>query len=160
MKIGRLIRDEMLWTTVANKSKCYSSCVIAFVGGVFRVASLDMGIHSFYSKEFIGSDNFSETSRRYNQVADEIREYLREMRIPVSLLDDMMSVSHKNLKILNLEEIKKYSLIGVDPVYSQVMDKNGAARHQRKEEPTISDRNEPKLCSKIKEGYKGWCLED
>lgn len=124
MKIGKLIRERMIETAVAFDDICYSSCVMAFVGGVFRAGAGKMGIHSFYSEDFIGSGDYSKASEQYNLIADEVRTYLREMRIPVSLLDAMMAVTRKNIKILDVEEIKKYTLIGVDPVYSQVKEKS------------------------------------
>lgn len=101
---------------VAHDSVCYSACVIAHLGGVVRIP---MGIHSFYSNEFVGAENFASSSKKYNDISELVTAYLREMRVPTALLDEMMKVSHKSLKILDFEEMKRFGVIGQDPVYLQ-----------------------------------------
>ena len=85
-----------------------------------------IGIHSFYSEDFIGSTNYAEASERYNEISSEVEDYLKELRIPVSLLDEMKKVPHYNLKIFDGEfsgELGRHGVFGVDPVYAQVKEK-------------------------------------
>lgn len=120
MTIGRLIRQEMITTQVTRDSLCYSACVIAYLGGVQRIPVGPIGIHSFYSKEFIGAPNFSQASERYNEVSSQIENYLKELRIPASFLDEMKKVPHYNLKKLAFEDLERYGVFGIDPVYAQI----------------------------------------
>ena len=123
MKVGQLIRQEMITTQVTRDSLCYSACVIAYLGGVLRIPVGPIGIHSFYSNEFIGASNFAEASKRYNEILSQLESYLRELRIPVSFLDEMKKVPHYNLKKLEFEDLERYGVIGVDPLYAQMKPK-------------------------------------
>src|SRR5437773_11649083 len=89
MELGRTIRRGLMATQVTYDSRCYSSCVVAFVSGVIRGPVGPVGVHSFYSKEFIGLTEFEKASTRYNEVAGKVEAYLREMRVPTALLDEM-----------------------------------------------------------------------
>jgi hypothetical protein len=119
MKIGRVIRNNLMSVQVTHDSVCYSACVIAHLGGVVRIPVGPIGIHSFYSSEFVGAENFASSSKKYNDISELVTAYLREMRVPTALLDEMMKVSHKSLKILDFEEMKRFGVIGQDPVYLQ-----------------------------------------
>ena len=119
MRIGRVIRNNLISVQITHDSVCYSACVIAHLGGVVRIPVGPMGIHSFYSSEFVGSENFASSSKKYNEIAELVGAYMREMRVPTSLLDEMMKVSHKSVKILDFEEMKRFGVIGQDPVYLQ-----------------------------------------
>ena len=119
MAIGRLIRTHLLQTSVPDHSKCYSACVIAFVGGVERTSVGPLGIHSFYSEHLIGSRNFRYASAVYDTASEGLEAYLREMRIPLDLLDHMKRVSHEDMEILTAEQRQEYFLEGIDPVYRQ-----------------------------------------
>lgn len=123
MKIGRIIRDGLMATQVTRDSSCYSACVIAFIGGVIRIPVGPVGIHSFYSKELIGPSEFASVSQRYDAVSLQVEQYLRAMRIPVALLDEMKSIPHYNIQVLEFEEMKRLGVIGIDPVYAQIREK-------------------------------------
>lgn len=122
MEIGRTIRRGLMMTQVAYDSRCYSACVVAFVSGVIRAPIGEIGVHSFYSKEFIGLAAFPEASTRYNEVAAKTEAYFREMRIPTALLDEMQRTPTYLLKQIKPEEREKLGLLGVDPVYGQLYD--------------------------------------
>jgi hypothetical protein len=121
MKIGRIIRREMMSTHVPEDSSCYSACVVGFVAGVTRWPVGQLGIHSFYSKDFIGYENFENQSTKYNEISLRLEDYLKEMRIPVALLDEMKKVPHYNNRVLNFDEMVSLGIIGVDPVFAQAM---------------------------------------
>ena len=88
MKIGRLFREKLLTVWVARNSKCYSSCVISLLGGVARLSMGEIGIHSFYSPEYIGSGKYKEASKVYDEISSALEAYMKEMRIPIALLDE------------------------------------------------------------------------
>ena len=119
MKLGRLLRENLMTTSVLHGVKCYSACILAFAGGVVRQPEGALGIHSFYSENFIGGGNFTDADEHYNAVSSDIKTYLEEMRIDLDLLDHMKRVSHEDIKILNRHELREYFLAGIDPVYRQ-----------------------------------------
>ena len=82
-----LIRENLLWTEVPYGAECHSACVIAFVGGVERQAVGVLGVHPFYSEDILGSGDCADASELYDQVSDLLEAYLKEMRIPLALLD-------------------------------------------------------------------------
>lgn len=120
MKIGRIIRNELMWTQVTSDSVCYSACVLAFVGGVSRLVFGPVGIHSFYSSDFFGGASFDSASKQYNAAAKVVEAYLSDVRIPTSLLDEMRKVSHRSLKVLSGDELVRFAVVGIDPVYVQL----------------------------------------
>ena len=119
VEIGRLIRQHLIHTHVPAGAKCYSACVFAFVGGVERNVAGLVGIHSFYSEAFLGSENYTAASEVYDLVSAEAEAYIKEMRIPTDLLDHMKRVGHDEIAILGESELESYFLKGVDPVYRQ-----------------------------------------
>ena len=121
MKIGKLIRNKMISTQVTHDATCHSACVIAFLGGVERTPVGPMGIHSFYSTEFIGELNFTLASDKYNAISSQVEKYLNELRIPVTILDEMKKIPYYDLKIIDAEQVESLGLLGIDPVYAQML---------------------------------------
>ena len=121
MEIGRTIRRGLMATQVTSDSRCFSACVLAFVSGVVRVPVGPVGVHSFYSKEFIGVEEFDRANARHNEVAAKVEAYLKEMRVPIALLDAMQSTPSYTLREIKVHEWERLGLIGVDPVYGQLL---------------------------------------
>jgi hypothetical protein len=82
MKLGRIIRNRQIGTFVPGDSACASACVLLLAAGVHRGALGPVEIHSFYSKEFVGTGNFEEASKQFDLLAKSVDVYLREMRVP------------------------------------------------------------------------------
>ena len=121
LKLGRVIRAALAKTMVDKASHCYSSCVFAFAGGVWRLPVGEVGIHSFYAKEAYNAADFKNTSERYNRISKVVNEFLLEMRINRSLLDTMIQIPSKSMKVLSYEELQIFGLFGGDPVYSTLL---------------------------------------
>jgi len=121
MKLGRYIREKRLPTQVAQDARCFSACVFAFIGGVVRIPSGLMGIHSFYSPELLGSGSYEIADAAYNATSGHVSDYLREMRVPQLLLDRMITIQHFELEILESEDLKALGIAGHDPVYLQTL---------------------------------------
>ena len=122
MKIGRMIRRNGLETwTGFSTSYCYSACVLAFSGGIFRFAfENDIGIHSFYSPSFIGTQDYENSEVFFDKVYTEVENFLREMRVPRAILDQMVSISFQHLRHLTTQSLIDIGFLGFDPVYDQV----------------------------------------
>lgn len=121
MAIGRTIRSRMISAQVSFDSVCYSACAIVFMGAVDRFPAGPVGVHAFYSKEFIGAADFQEFSDKYNQVAKLLEEYVREMRVSLSFLDISNRTPYELLHILDVHELFDLGLAGIDPVYFQLL---------------------------------------
>ena len=119
MRLGRIIRSNLITTQITHDATCYSACVIAYLGGVLRVPVGPVGIHSFYSESFIGPENFDEASMKYNEVSEDLEQFLFEMRIPRSFLDEMQRVPSSRLKILEYDQLEGLGILGIVPVYEQ-----------------------------------------
>lgn len=126
MKIGRMIRAQLINTQITHDSQCHSSCVIAFAGGSFRVPIGPTGIHSFYSEEFMSTENHADASSKYNDISDLIEVYLKEVRVSDALLDHMKRVPYYTMHLMTYDELKEYGLLGIDPVYAQINPKYSA----------------------------------
>lgn len=120
MKIGRTIRALQIWVHLGLSDRCASSCVLVLAGGVARFPLGIVEIHSFYSPQVLGSGDFAKAEKMYTEVAEQISNYLKEMRVTTALLDEMMQIPHYTSRELNLEEMKRLGLFGMDPVYAQV----------------------------------------
>ena len=120
LTIGRFIRARQIWTQVGVNDRCASSCVLVLAGGVARFPFGTVEVHSFYSPEVLGSGDFSKAEKMYTEIAEQIAAYLKEMRVTTALLDEMMQIPHYTSRQLKFEEIKRFGLFGMDPVYAQV----------------------------------------
>jgi hypothetical protein len=124
MRLGRVMRENLITTGVNSESNCHSACVIAFLGGVIRLPFGSIGIHSFYSKDLIGAPDFALASERYDEVSAHVEQYLRAVRIPTAFLDEMKKVPHYKMKVLGLDEMSQLGVIGIDPVYAQTRERH------------------------------------
>lgn len=120
LKIGRTLRNRKIVTVVAQPNQCASACVIVLAGGVMRFPVGTVEVHSFYSPDLLGTREYAKAEEQYKLMAQQVSEYLREMRIPAALLDEMMRIPHNRSRALGFAELERLSLIGIDPVYAQV----------------------------------------
>lgn len=120
LRIGEIIRENKIFTSVDQSAVCYSSCSLIYMAGVYKVPFGEIGIHSFYSKDLLGSNRFDSANEGYEEVSATLIEYFRKMRVPQSLLDEMNKTPHNRIRILHGEELVDYGMIGFDPVYYQV----------------------------------------
>lgn len=124
LKMGDWFRKNKVTVIVPEESPCYSACVFAFAGGAQRFhLGTNIGLHAFYSSE-TKNPNFDYDSEniKYQKVEEDIRDYLKRMRIPTALLDDILQTPSASLHILTPEEAKKYGLlVGFDPLFHQLL---------------------------------------
>ncbi|KAA0946933.1 hypothetical protein FQ186_05530 [Pseudomonas sp. ANT_H14] len=131
MNIGRTLRKNKVQTLVGVNDKCYSACVLILAGGVSRLPTGEIGIHSFYSLASTQKGfDYEQEDKRYKVVGQEIEEYLKEMRVSVRLLDEMMSTPATTMRVLTLEEQQATSLFGFDPVFHQYLVANGYMKNE------------------------------
>ena len=126
MNIGRILRKYKVQISVTFDAKCYSACVLILAGGVARTPLGAVGIHSFYSSSSKEkSYNYEQEDNDYKLVSQEIEAYLREMRVSVRLLDEMMNTPESTIRTLTPDELRDLSLLGIDPIFRQYLTANG-----------------------------------
>jgi hypothetical protein len=119
MKLGRTMRSLQIASVVPLNSRCASACVLVLAAGVTRVAMGSIEVHSFYAPSLLGSGEFEKGEAFYRDLSGRVSTYLKDMRISTALLDEMIRIPHNQSRKLEWEEVKKLSLVGVDPVYAQ-----------------------------------------
>jgi hypothetical protein len=135
MSIGRVIRKYRLntqigyfsefGTLITKDSFCYSSCSLAYIGGVWRYKSADSfyGIHRFYSP--VPSVNAEQTAQA---ASGNIVEYFAEMGVASDLFVQMSRTPSVNMLILNDEDLVNMGVVnnGVLPTVWDIRTSSGA----------------------------------
>lgn len=111
MLIGRIIRNNKLWTMVPVHGRCVSSCVFILASGVIKNPFGEVGIHRPYITYLRDSSNADKTIKK---VMKDAEYYFEEMNIPKSLVELMFSIPPEEVKFLTNNEKIKYRLDGED----------------------------------------------
>lgn len=123
IKLGRLVHASFIKTYTDPFDNCHSACFILWAGGAYRNAFVSdessliskIGIHRpKYSNQYFSSLSIGDAEDKYKTMEDKIKDYLTDMRIPQSIIEDMIRTPSDRIKLLNADEIKK--LIGQVPV--------------------------------------------
>jgi hypothetical protein len=133
LELGKLIRSHDLITFVLEE--CFSSCVIAFAGGVWRNVVVEafgmplakIGIHRPFSTGHATS--VAERRKEFNTLAQSVKTFLREGGVAETLWDDMVKTPPENMRLLNQEDVIHYGLLGKDPAYADYVDSQEAKRY-------------------------------
>lgn len=133
LEIGKLIRAHDLTTVVLDE--CFSSCVIAFAGGVWRGAVVEafgmplakIGIHRPFSTGH--AQSVAERRKEFNILAQLVKTFLRDGGVSERLWEDMVKIPPENMRLLSQEEVTDYGLVGKDPAYADYVDSQEAKRY-------------------------------
>ena len=117
--IGQLIRSHELWTEVSSDYKCYSACILAFSGGVYRSPYGKMGIHRPYFVAIDSALSIKAIKELRDVRSQKLREYFNEMDINGALVDAMMAIPPESIKILSSAELVSFRLEGIDANYDE-----------------------------------------
>lgn len=128
MAIGRIIRKHHSVAQVMGGKQCSSACVLILAAAQVRLVSESarIGIHRPYSSS-TKPTSLEEGQRRYRQLEETTRTFLRDMNIPISLFDAMVRVPPERLRILSMKEMQEFGLEGKDPAYEEVQDQARAS---------------------------------
>lgn len=121
MMLGRAIRKHFIQTSVSGGSSCADACLIAFLGGVGRWPLGPVIIHSRYSREFTGIENFDNASAEGTQIGLDLQQYLQEMNITTGLLDEIQKIPNDSAKTLSVPELNRLEIMGTDPGWEKMM---------------------------------------
>jgi hypothetical protein len=111
MALGRLIRERGFATSVGRRNAhgfvpfagaCYSACVLAFIGGVYRFdpSASRLGVHRFWTPSSDAAD--ADTAQI---ISASIVTYMRDMRVDVGLFERMTRVGRDRILLLGRREL-------------------------------------------------------
>ena len=107
IKIGKLLRDSLSFV-IATKT-CNSACFIIYTGASYNKLPLtQIGIHRpKYDDHYFSGLSYDEAQKKYKELDVLVRNYLKEMYVDTSLIEQMFSTSSDNIKYIPpLEMIK------------------------------------------------------
>ena len=128
MAIGRMLRQGEGITVLYENMTCASACVLIYAAGISRTSSGKIGIHRPYFFDLESNLSTSEIRKVREHLAFLMKEYLNEMDVATSLVDEMLSIPPESIKILSYDELVKYRLWGQDANYEEQMTAKSAAR--------------------------------
>jgi hypothetical protein len=123
MEIGRIIRSVDGWTDIPLDKRCYSSCALIFISGVYRRNYGELGLHRPYFASAPLSREQIEKQMPLMQAA--VRKYVEEMGITDSFFERMYNTDPSNIEILRGDQSQKIVPLR-DPVYDETITANGA----------------------------------
>lgn len=111
MALGRLIRQRGFSTSVGRRNAhgfvpfagaCYSACVLAFIGGVYRFdpPASRLGVHRFWTASSDAAD--ADTAQI---ISASIVTYMRDMQVDVGLFERMTRVGRDRILLLGKREL-------------------------------------------------------
>jgi hypothetical protein len=117
--IGEIIRAKNLNTEVGVQGNilgggaCYSSCTLAFLGGVYRYvdAGSEFGVHQFYSSSAFDSDQAFSFSQ---EVSGQVLAYIISMDVSPMFLTDMSEDGPTQINILSQRTLHDLNVITPD----------------------------------------------
>ncbi|AYF86500.1 hypothetical protein SA496_13045 [Pseudomonas sp. JS3066] len=104
IRMGRLLRETGFDVMVPTDGVCQGTCVYLLAAGRTRTVRGYVGLHRPY---FPHGDSAlaAPTGVGYSPTA-----YLRDMNVPLSLLDEMNSIEPTRMRVLTKDELAKYRL--------------------------------------------------
>lgn len=122
MGIGRLMRSV---NARVGADKCYSACVLIFIGGVDRSVTSrqdkgwGLGLHRLYFAALAPGLSMAEISSKRRALSDEVRAYINSMNVSGQLFDLMEATPPEQMKLLSAEEVTALGLDQPDPVWDE-----------------------------------------
>lgn len=126
IEIGRLVRrwpDSLV--IVDLNSKCFSACVFVLAGGLNRVVHGQVGIHRPFSST-TDSKTYESTQKTFRALEQSAKSFLKDMNVPSSLYDEMMSIPPQKLRLLTEQELARFGIGQSDPAYQDNRDAEAA----------------------------------
>ena len=128
MAMGRVLRRHQVTTRVAESESCGSACVLVFLGGVWREVWGQLDIHRPYPVHL--SKTYQESQQAYVEIRVAIESYLRELNIPSSAGEMMLSIPSSDALSIGRLDAVRYGFAGVDPPYQDRLDSSWAAYYK------------------------------
>ena len=114
MEAGDLVAESGWTIWVREGSNCHSACVFILSAGDTRLIAGRVGIHRIIRMSSTASTR-RELNAELRAVHDRVRSYLERNGAAVAIADMMMVVPNRSLRMLNVDELQRYGLDGVNP---------------------------------------------
>jgi hypothetical protein len=159
MIFGRLLRKneayiglrrgvlELLAGRKHRSSVCASSCVLVLAGAVVRNIDRNVFVHRPYGAKSVHKD-FTKASSEWQLLQSNLRAYLSEMNVPLSLLDKMNSVPSNEGVRLSDAELAQFMLNQNDPAYVEARESSHASRLGLTRDDYLTRKNLVKQCER------------
>jgi ATP-dependent protease ClpP protease subunit len=120
IRIGRMLRDINASITIRTGKSCLSACVLVLAGGVKREVFGTVGVHRPYFASLDRRTLPQEVAREIARIDALITNFLREMNLPIGLLDAMKAVSASEIRVLSGDALQTFGLNAPDPVFDEL----------------------------------------
>jgi hypothetical protein len=126
IRIGRLVRKFDGDTTIETNARCYSSCALIFIAGVYRVNAGELGLH----RPYLAAQPLEAEAVRQQapKMYDLVKGYVSEMGIGDLFYQQMMNTEPSKL-IRYRNQLPETLLPHEDPVYEEVVIAQAARSH-------------------------------
>lgn len=126
IEIGRLVRQWPSSLVMVEKgAKCFSACVFVLAGGLHRDVHGNVGIHRPFSST-TNSNTYESSQKTFRTLEQSAKAFLKDMNVPTSLYDEMMSVPPQKLQLLTEQELARFGIGQNDPAYQDNLDAEAA----------------------------------
>lgn len=127
IRIGRMLRE--LNANIWVDSSCLSACVFILAGGVDRSVFGTVGVHRPYFSSLDRRTSPQDVVREMARIDVLITNFLREMNLPIGLLDTMKGVGPSEIRILSGGALQSSGLNAPDPVFDELRTAHDAWRY-------------------------------
>jgi hypothetical protein len=112
IKIGRFARSSLL--IVNPGDRCTSACALVVFASVVHSGDGEIGIHRpFYDRAYFAGLSAEEARKEYGRLEQAVKSYMREMRVPTAVAEQMMTVPSDRVVILPMQKYRQ--LAGRNP---------------------------------------------
>ena len=112
--IGNISRKNNLQVWVPQNAQCLSSCVLILAGGTTRYIIGEVGIHRPFFANLQDNKSVEYIRNERDKLNKKIKEYLKNVDVAESLLEEMLSIPPEKMKILSDADLTKFRLSGKD----------------------------------------------
>ncbi len=122
MEIGRALRAV---NARVSTDKCFSACVLVFIGGVNRSVSSSaargwgLGIHRLYFASLSPKMASSDIARRRRAANEGVKSYISSMNVSGLLFEMMEAIPPEKMRLLTRDEVDALGLAAPDPVWDE-----------------------------------------
>jgi len=127
IRIGRMLRELNAYIWI--NGSCLSACVFILAGGVDRTVNGTVGVHRPYFSSLDRRSSPQDVVREVARIDALITNFLREMNLPIVLLDTMKGVGPSEIRVLSGGALQSSGLNAPDPVFDELRTAHDAWRY-------------------------------
>ena len=105
IKLGKLVRRGLI--QVDPSSTCNSACAFLVFSSINHNKGLyeEIGLHRpYYENEYFAGLTLNEAEKKYKELDDYVVSYLREMGVPIAVIEKIMSTPSNHIEHITMDE--------------------------------------------------------